>query len=363
MTKISFIIPVYNVEKHLRRCLDSIRNQGDPCFEAILVDDGSTDTSGEICKEYTRQDSRFTYHYMKNAWVAAARNMGLRLAKAGEYVSFVDSDDYIEPNYIETLYAHAKETSADILVFGHKRNDGGNIVNEAPAYRIIEPDENSLLEHFCRDWLHCARQNYVWSKLYCRSFLDNALDNAGEFFSTGLRAAEDRNFLYKVIIRSKRTVYVSESPYFYFQHSESMTRSSESSTIRFFKSYLDSYRNTIDYWSKVGFDTFDCVKPIVLFHALQSAFFNASRSLGSVELVADVAVQALEGFPLHDEFEPIRLNGAIATYSDICGLNWAEQSKIWLFALSLMGGKDAILAWQRLCGPYSDLVVSDADYA
>ena len=347
MAKISFIIPVYNVEDYLGRCLDSILNQTDPDFEVILVDDdGSSDNSGNICSNYAHKDSRFIHHRHKNTWVAAARNAGLDLARAGEYVTFIDSDDYIEPDYIEKLYPHTKDGSVDILSFGHKRNEACGIITEVPSNKIIEPNDKIILEHFCRDWLYAKRQNYVWSRLYRRGFLDSI----GGRFAEKLRVAEDRNFLYRILYKSKRTAYISETPYFYFQHSRSVSRASSLSVS--FRGYLDSYNDIINYWSKEGFKTFDCVKPIILFYALRPVIFHLKRTLNDLGQVAEITEQSLEGFPIEDEFEPNKLRDALKIYSEICGLSWAEQSQIWLFALSLMGGREGIQTWQELFDSY-----------
>ena len=97
--KVSIIVPVYNTEKYLRPCLDSIQAQTFTDFEAILVDDGSTDSSGIICDEYAAQDSRFVVVHKKNEGVAKARDYGFNKS-IGEYVTFVDSDDYISLNYV-----------------------------------------------------------------------------------------------------------------------------------------------------------------------------------------------------------------------------------------------------------------------
>jgi glycosyltransferase involved in cell wall biosynthesis len=349
VAKISFVIPVYNVEKYLERCLDSLISQTDADFEAILVDDdGSSDNSGTICSEYARADSRFIHHRHKNTWASASRNAGLDLVKTGEYVTFIDSDDYIEPDYIEKLYPRAIDCRADVLSFGYKKNEANDIISEAPPDMIVKPNSNTILEHFCRDWLHMPRQNYVWSRLYRREFLDSA----GGRFSPNLRVAEDRNFLYRILHKSKCTAYASETPYFYFQHSQSVCRSSISASTVFFKGYLDSYKDILDFWSEEGFKTFDCIKPIILFHALRAVIFHLKRSAGDLEQMAEIAVQSLEGFPIEDEFEPNKLRDALKIYSDICGLSWVEQSQIWLFALSLTGGREGIKLYQEIFDPY-----------
>ena len=97
---ISIIVPVYNVEKYLSRCLDSILFQSFPDWECILIDDGSSDNSGKICDEYAQQDDRFIVIHQQNSGVSAARNAGLDIAK-GQWFSFVDSDDWIGSNFLE----------------------------------------------------------------------------------------------------------------------------------------------------------------------------------------------------------------------------------------------------------------------
>lgn len=103
MTKISVIVPVYNCEKYITRCLDSILSQTFQNFECIVVDDGSTDGSSTICDKYAEQDARFTVIHQKNGGVSAARNAGIDACK-GEWLAFVDSDDWCEPNMLKDMY-------------------------------------------------------------------------------------------------------------------------------------------------------------------------------------------------------------------------------------------------------------------
>ena len=104
---ISIIVPVYNAEKYLRRCIDSILSQSFTDFELILIDDGSTDLSPQICDEYASRDNRIKLIYKKNAGVSAARNDGLDIAQ-GEFITFVDSDDWVDERYLECLYKNKK---------------------------------------------------------------------------------------------------------------------------------------------------------------------------------------------------------------------------------------------------------------
>ncbi len=117
MSRISIIVPVYNVEKYLPRCLDSIRRQTLSDFECILVDDGSTDSSLSICNYYASLDPRFKVIHKENGGVSSARNIGLERA-VGTYIGFVDSDDWIEDNMYASMYRDALETDSDIVVAG-----------------------------------------------------------------------------------------------------------------------------------------------------------------------------------------------------------------------------------------------------
>lgn len=115
MIKISIIVAVYNAEKYLRRCLDSILGQSFKDWECLLIDDGSTDASPALCDSYAAADGRFRAFHKPNGGVGSARQTGLENAK-GEYVAHIDSDDWVEPDMLEQLYAKAKETGADVVI-------------------------------------------------------------------------------------------------------------------------------------------------------------------------------------------------------------------------------------------------------
>ena len=117
---ISVIVPIYNVENYLRMCLDSIQNQTYKNFECLLINDGSPDNSAEICREYAAKDSRFRYFEKENGGVSSARNLGIERSE-GVYITFVDSDDWVEPDYLEVLYSIIVQEKADISVSTYKQ--------------------------------------------------------------------------------------------------------------------------------------------------------------------------------------------------------------------------------------------------
>ena len=127
MAKVSVIIPVYNVEKYLSKCIDSVVHQTESDIEIILIDDGSTDACGQICDSYANADSRIAVIHQKNSGLGAARNVGIQTATA-PYLLFVDSDDYIDTDLIEKAYKASQEQHADIVMFGYNRiHEDGSI--------------------------------------------------------------------------------------------------------------------------------------------------------------------------------------------------------------------------------------------
>ena len=140
MVKISIVIPIYNAEDHLQRCVDSVLNQTEKNIEIILVDDGSKDNSIEICKNYLNQDKRVQLIHQENSGVSAARNRGIEQA-CGEYIGFIDSDDWIEPNMYECLLREANQASADIVICDAKVTDV--VARLGETQRLINADCSS----------------------------------------------------------------------------------------------------------------------------------------------------------------------------------------------------------------------------
>ena len=124
MVKVSVVVPIYNAEKYLKQCLDSIQKQTLTDIEVIMIDDGSTDGSAAICRQYT-DDARFSYCHKENEGLAAARADGIERA-SGEYIGFIDSDDWIESNMYEKMYNAAKTNNSDIVFCNCLENENGH---------------------------------------------------------------------------------------------------------------------------------------------------------------------------------------------------------------------------------------------
>lgn len=172
--KISVIVPVYNVEKYLDICMESILNQTLNSIEIIIVDDGSTDKSGKIVDFYAEKDSRIKVIHQENQGVSVARNQGLLAAK-GEYIAFIDPDDWVENNMFEKLYCEAIQNDCDVIVSCFFRED----INNNKRTKTFHPfQSNKLLlrddirNEICSELLMNDLFTAVWDKIYRRSFLE-----------------------------------------------------------------------------------------------------------------------------------------------------------------------------------------------
>lgn len=167
---ITVIVPVYNVEKYLRRCLDSIIRQTYQNLEILCIDDGSIDNSGEICEQYVARDARIKVIHQENQGLSTARNKGLDTA-TGEYIAFVDSDDYIAADVLEQLYQSAVSSDATCVICGYNCVDSnGSILS---TYSVHSVQQYSGVESLRRHYYHASgEENFVtvWGKLFCKSY-------------------------------------------------------------------------------------------------------------------------------------------------------------------------------------------------
>lgn len=215
MCKISVIVPVYNAADTLEKCVSSITEQTFGDFELMLINDGSRDNSAEICKTYAADDSRITYIEKENGGAASVRNFGIDRAK-GDYLCFVDSDDYIDSDMLEFMYQKATEHSADIVQCGYiMENDGvasyisvpdGIVTGSEINGRIVEIKSKNLIDSPC-------------NKLYRREFV----------VKSGVRmpeneAFEDTDFNLRLLSFSPKMVLSERCFYHYVLHMGSTTR-------------------------------------------------------------------------------------------------------------------------------------------
>lgn len=211
MTKVSIIVPVYNVEKYLKRCLDSLVNQTLKDIEIICINDGSTDGSLAILNEYVRNDDRIVVINQENSGQSVARNRGIDVAK-GEYLGFVDSDDWVSEDYFEKLHNSAIQNNAEIAVGGiirlHKFNRRKFLTF---AKETVTNDVNLKFE-LC----DMPEKSYVWNKIYKSS----KLKEIGLKFEEGI-VFEDCIFTPQALFYFDKMVTVPDTYYFYWRRSDS----------------------------------------------------------------------------------------------------------------------------------------------
>ncbi len=213
MPTISVIIPVYNTEHYLPRCLDSILAQTFPDFELLLVDDGSKDSSGAICDEYAAKDSRVRVFHQENKGQAAARNLALDWMYANsdsKFISFVDSDDWVHPEYLNLLYRGADEFGVNISQCLHLETDGTDKTPEVGYNSICVSAEEEYTQWYSA---------FFWGKLFNRSCMEHLRFPEGQVY-------EDVAIWYKLLFAEKTVAIVQETLYYYFFNPDSTVHSS-----------------------------------------------------------------------------------------------------------------------------------------
>lgn len=215
---ISILVPIYNVEKYLRRCIDSILAQTLRDYEIILVNDGSTDQSGAICDAYAAEHDCIRVIHQENAGVAQARNVLLATA-AGEYITFVDSDDSIEPMYLETLLGDLQKKRADISICSWCEVDEDDIRTEITWDQKEKGFQIWTAEEAVRRLLYQkAIDTNLWGKLYRREVLEGVVFPAG-------KAYEDLAVAYQVFLKGKKISYRPEALYRYTSNTKGISQS------------------------------------------------------------------------------------------------------------------------------------------
>lgn len=205
MCRVSVIIPVYNEEQYLRECLDSVCAQTMKDIEIICVDDGSTDASCDILEEYVRKDNRVSVYHQQNQFAGIARNNGLGHA-TGEYIAFLDCDDFFAPDNLECMYNQAKKMDADICVCKANRLDETYNVcaaNRADMVKARVPESNLFNIHTNSKYILNFTNTVIWTKLFRRAFLERE-----NLRFPAHRNAEDAWFTWIALCRAERITTV-----------------------------------------------------------------------------------------------------------------------------------------------------------
>ena len=209
--KISVIVPVYNVEAYLERCVESILQQTYAHFELILINDGSTDSSGQICDHLASQYENIKVYHIENAGVSNARNMGIQLA-TGSWVTFIDSDDFVTQDYLATLASAVEGVNVGFVIapLHHIKN---GIVTDIPPHS--GKTELWSTEETMKELLMTTRTSFFpVAKLFKRDLL------ADEKFNTNYHLAEDALFLTELLLKTRCSCVFIDKPVYYYDHRE-----------------------------------------------------------------------------------------------------------------------------------------------
>ena len=250
MTKpfVSIIIPVFNAENYLNRCIRSVLSQSFNNFELILVDDGSTDRSSDICDGYEVEDERIHVIHQANAGVSAARNRGIESAK-GEYISFIDADDWVERDMYESLFNEARENGADYVYCDYYQEKGGcSIVQK--TVNCVPNDCNATIQNHISTWFVSAWMSIIRRDIIIANHIR---------FNTDLAYNEDFNFIAKYLVFAHRISKVDRALYHYDESNMSSALHQKNS-----RQSKDEYHSQVDvmkFYSRHNFYEM-CKKPL-----------------------------------------------------------------------------------------------------
>ena len=280
--KITVIVPVYNVEHYLDKCLDSLISQTYKNLEIIVINDGSTDNSGEICQDYAQKDNRIVYIEKENGGQAEARNIGLD-RMTGSYVTFVDSDDWVEVDYVETLYKKITKYQADIAVgnyYSFNESEGMYYFHIfGDSYYEKMYDNVSIFENLYESQeMKSFALISVWGKLYKADLVKHLRFDIGKL-------GEDGYLNQKIYLLAEKTIYLNKGLYAYRQRERS---SSRTWTEKWMHALVDSMSERITLLASLGY-------PLEKHLAIYRQMLEGSLSNGKVS--------GLEETPTYKEFE------------------------------------------------------------
>jgi len=264
MEKISVIVPIYNVEKYLEKCLTSIINQTYKNLEIILIDDGSKDNSGKIADNFDKKDSRIKVIHKENGGLSSARNIGIENA-SGEYIGFVDSDDYIKEDMFEVLSNLIIKYKSDISIVSFYEIENGKIIERQYTNEIIKMNKLDGIKQILFDE---KIPNYAWNKLYKKELFDNIRYPEGKKF-------EDISTAYKLVENAKNIVFKDVAEYYYVRREDSITKQKN------YENYKDYVNNLLDryndlkniYGEKIKvYNDFGFVKNMLWYYTVLSSY-------------------------------------------------------------------------------------------
>lgn len=284
---ISVIVPCYNLEGYLPKCMDSILKQTYTNLEIIAVDDGSTDGTPDILAQYAKKDRRVVFVRQENTGGIGALNAGLGLA-SGEFIAFVDNDDWVELNMYEKLHLALVDGDADVAIcnFNMVHDERTDFCFSGIKDEVVDisADPYGYFLKYCA----CEKpNNYLWSRLYKAEIIKKAGIEIERFW-----LSSDVVFNHKLLPYYRRVAFVGDGLYNYVQRADSHIHN-VAKTRDIVRTYADSFDSLLDYYENNGFEDFLRVMPIHALTRLRSAFFYSRLSGVSDE---DIVEHVCKGF-------------------------------------------------------------------
>jgi glycosyltransferase involved in cell wall biosynthesis len=290
-------VPVYNVEDYVAKCIESITNQTYGNLEIILIDDGSTDKSGDICDEYSKKDNRVIVVHQENQGLSMARNNALDIA-GGDYIGFVDSDDWISPDMYYILYSNIIEYDADMAICNfHFVDQNGDVVLDSEGKYIYEKNAAVVKAVLQNDdkmahYFHFDTYDVVaWNKLYDKKLFDGIRYPCGKIF-------EDTFTTHKLIDKADKIVVLPEYEYFYLCRDDSITKKP------FSLNHFDRIEACVDRYDYIAikYPNLENVCRKYIFYSLLSCINKALRDdvVAKYKIEIDTVINQVRKHSTHD---------------------------------------------------------------
>ena len=327
MELITVIVPIYNVEKYLNRCIQSVVDQTYHNLDIVLIDDGSTDKSPEICDLWAQKDERIRVVHQENCGVSKARNAGLHMAK-GAYIMQLDSDDFIHIETIARLYTRLKDNDADMSVcnfekgdcesFEFETNDSDNveIIDNVMALNRIYLGDNNALRYVA-----------PWGKLYKRSLFENICYPEGKIF-------EDIYITHKILYKCKKIAVTERKWLYYYQHSSSiMNRQFHVGKL----DYLEALKDRIIFFKENNLHNLSQIAYDEYIHSLIWEYSRARDLLRNKSVLEDIVIR----------YREIYIKGYASK-------RYSQDTKLFLRLFAI--NPEIIVLYWKICGKINKLL-------
>lgn len=274
---ITIIIPIYNAEKYLRKCLDSIMNQTHKSIEVLLINDGSRDNSGKICDEYEKKDERIKVIHKENEGVSVARNIGLKNAK-GEYIAFIDADDYVEKEYLEKLLRKLKDHNVECIICGYNRIYGNSIekISKDKSYTL------SKIEFLDGILNVQGGIGFTWGKLWKKQAIKNIE------FKKEVKIGEDSLFCIEASKNVNNVYILNETLYNYVFNENSAVRKYNENFANYCLISMQEAKKVIETEYKENKEIIEKFNNYIAYHILLIAVnycFNKENNLNFIKQI------------------------------------------------------------------------------